>query len=155
MREIKNSIFVLLFFVMSIVSFTACNNEARKDLRNDSYKFEEDASLSKFINTDIRKDVLESHIGAVPPELCFANDNYAGILNYNGILIYSIKDKKLSSAIDIKGLGFDQIQGDEALVVSSNNEYVILSKAEKKTAMYIRSKRKLYQKLTTFQKSNL
>lgn len=103
---------------MSIVSFTACNNEARKDLRNDSYKFEEDASLSKFINTDIQKDVLESHIGAVPPDLCFANDNYAGILNYNGILIYSIKDKKLSSAIDIKGLGFDQIQGDEALVVS-------------------------------------
>lgn len=115
-----------------MVSVTACTNKYEKEIENTFYKFEQDASLSKFINPKILNDVVESNIGAVPPKLAFANDNYAGILNYNGLLIYNVNDKKLSSAIDIKGLGFDQIQGDEAIDISSNNEYLILSKVEEK-----------------------
>ncbi len=73
----------------------------------------------------------------VAPKLAFARDNYAGVLNYNGFLIYNINDKKLSSAIDIKGLRFYQIQGDKVIDISSNNEYLILSKfGEKKGYIY-------------------
>lgn len=141
MKILKNNkkklVFILLIFVISIVSVTACTNESEKEIGNNSYKFEQDSSLSKFINPNIQKDVLESDIGSVPPKLVFVNDNYAGILNYNGLLIYNVNDKKLSSAIDIKGLGFDQIQGDKAIEISSNNKYLILSKfREKKGYIY-------------------
>ncbi|MDU5807457.1 MAG: hypothetical protein E6Z55_08315 [Peptoniphilus harei] len=141
MKILKDSkrklVFILLIFVITIVSITACTNKPEKEIENDSYKFEQDSSLSKFINPNIQKEVLESDIGVVAPKLAFASDNYAGILNYNGLLIYNINDKKLSSAIDIKGLGFDQIQGDKAIDISSNNEYLILSKfGEKKGYIY-------------------
>lgn len=141
MKILKDSkrklVFILLVFVIAIVYITACTNKPEKEIENDSYKFEQDSSLSKFINPNIQKDVLESDIGVFAPKLAFANDNYAGILNYNGLLIYNVNDKKLSSAIDNKGLGFDQIQGDKAIDISSNNEYLILSKfGEKEGYIY-------------------
>lgn len=124
--------FILLVLVISMLSVTACTTESKKEIKNDSYNFEQDLSLSKFINPNVKNDVFESNIGAVPPKLAFANNNYAGILDYNGILIYSMSDRKLNSAIDIKGLGLDKIQGDEAIDISSNNEYLILSKVGEK-----------------------
>lgn len=141
MKILKDSkrklVFILLVFVIAIVYITACTNKPEKEIENDSYKFEQDSSLSKFINPNIQKDVLESDIGVFAPKLAFANDNYAGILNYNELLIYNVNDKKLSSAIDNKGLGFDQIQGDKAIDISSNNEYLILSKfGEKEGYIY-------------------
>lgn len=129
MKELKNKKKVLVLILSIFLIFiTACTNQSKNDEKDNSYEFEQDLSLSKFINPSIQKDVFESTIGAVPPKLAFANDDYVGILNYNGLLIYSINDEKLSSAIDIKGLGFDKIQGDGAIDISSNNEYLVLSK---------------------------
>lgn len=129
MKELKNKKkFLVLILSIFLIFITACANQSKNDEKDNSYEFEQDLSLSKFINPSIQKDVFESNIGAVPPKLAFANDDYVGILNYNGLLIYSINDEKLSSAIDIKGLGFDKIQGDGAIDISSNNEYLVLSK---------------------------
>lgn len=129
MKELKNKKKVLVLILSIFLIFiTACTNQSKNDEKDNSYEFEQDLSLSKFINPSIQKDVFESNIGAVPPKVAFVNDDYVGVLNYNGLLIYSINDEKLSSAIDIKGLGFDKIQGDGAIDISSNNEYLVLSK---------------------------
>lgn len=129
MKELKNKKKVLVLILSIFLIFiTACANQSKNDEKDNSYEFEQNLSLSKFINPSIQKDVFESNTGAVPPKVAFVNDDYVGILNYNGLLIYSINDEKLSSAIDIKGLGFDKIQGDGAIDISSNNEYLVLSK---------------------------
>lgn len=135
----KTLVFILAVFMMAAFCLTACTkdtdkevqNESKEESQNETTKFEKDESLDKFINNDLQNDVLEAPIGAAPPELAFANDKYAGVLNYNGLLIYSLDDKKLSSAIDINGLGFDQIQGDGAIEITSNDEYVVLNKMGK------------------------
>lgn len=132
MKKLKNKKKVLVLILsIFLISITACVNQSKNDEKDNSYEFEQDLSLSKFINLSIQKDVFESNIGAVPPKLAFANDEYVGILNYNGLLIYSINDENLSSAIDIKGLGFDKMQGDGATDISSNNEYLVLNKVGK------------------------
>lgn len=129
MKKLKNKKkFLVLILSIFLISITACANQSKNDEKENSYEFEQDLSLSKFINPSIQKDVFEFNIGAVPPKLAFANDGYVGILNYNGLLIYRLDDEKVSSAIDIKGLGFDKIQGDGAIEISSNNEYLVLSK---------------------------
>lgn len=150
MKNLKNKktlVFILAVFMMAAFCLTACTkdtdkevqnepkeevqNETDKEVQNKTTMFEKDESLDKFINNDLQNDVLEAPIGAAPPKLAFANDKYAGALNYNGLLIYNIDDKKLSSAIDINGLGFEQIQGDEAIEITSNDEYLVLNKMGK------------------------
>lgn len=142
MKNLKNKktlVFILAVFMMAAFCLTACTkdtdkevkNESKEEMQNETTKFEKDESLDKFINNDLQNDVLEAPLGAVAPKLVFANDKYAGVLNYNGLLIYSLGDKKLSSAIDINGLGFDQIQGDGAIEITSNDEYLVLNKMGK------------------------
>ncbi len=150
MKNLKNKktlVFILAVFMMAAFCLTACTkdtdkevqnepkeevqNETDKEVQNKTTMFEKDESLDKFINNDLQNDVLEAPIGAAPPKLAFANDKYAGVLNYNGLLIYNIDDKKLSLAIDINGLGFEQIQGDEAIEITSNDEYLVLNKMGK------------------------
>ena len=150
MKSLKNKktlVFILAVFMMAAFCLTACTkdtdkevqnetkeesqNETKEESQNEITKFEKDESLDKFINNDLQSDVLEAPIGADPPKLIFANDKYSGVLNYNGLLIYSLGDKKLSSAIDINGLGFDQIQGDGAIEITSNDEYLVLNKMGK------------------------
>lgn len=142
MKSLKNKktlVFILAVFMMAVFCLTACTkdtdkevqNESKEDSENETNKFEKDEALDKFINNDLQNEVLEAPLGAVAPKLIFANDKYAGVLNYNGLLIYSLGDKKLSSAIDINGLGFDQIQGDGAIEITSNDEYLVLNKMGK------------------------
>lgn len=142
MKSLKNKktlVFILAVFMMAVFCLTACTkdtdkevqNESKEDSENETNKFEKDEALDKFINNDLQNEVLEAPLGAVAPKLIFANDKYAGVLNYNGLLIYSLDDKKLSSAIDINGLGFDQIQGDGAIEITSNDEYLVLNKMGK------------------------
>lgn len=142
MKNLKNKktlVFILAVFMMAAFCLTACTkdtdkevkNESKEEMQNETTKFEKDEALDKFINNDLQNDVLEAPLGAVAPKLVFANDKYAGVLNYNGLLIYSLDDKKLSSAIDINGLGFDQIQGDGAIEITSNDEYLVLNKMGK------------------------
>lgn len=142
MKSLKNKktlVFILAVFMMAAFCLTACTkdtdkevkNESKEESQNETTKFEKDESLDKYINNDLQNEVLEAPIGAAPPKLAFANDKYAGVLNYNGLLIYSLDDKKLSTAIDIKGLGFDRIQGDGAIEITSNDEYVVLNKMGK------------------------
>ncbi len=134
MKNLKNKktlVFILAVFMMAAFCLTACTKDTDKEVQNENTKFEKDESLDKFIKTDIQNDVLEAPLGAVAPKLAFANDKYAGVLNYNGLLIYKLDDKKLSSAIDINALGFDQIQGDGAIEITSNDEYLVLNKMGK------------------------
>ncbi len=142
MKSLKNKktlVFILAVFMMAAFCLTACTkdtdkevkNESKEESQNETTKFEKDESLDKYINNDLQNEVLEAPIGAAPPKLAFANDKYAGVLNYNGLLIYKLDDKKLSTAIDIKGLGFDRIQGDGAIEITSNDEYVVLNKMGK------------------------
>lgn len=142
MKSLKNKktlVFILAVFMMAAFCLTACTkdtdkdvkNESNEEMQNETTKFEKDKSLDKFINNDLQNEVLEAPLGAVAPKLAFANDKCAGVLNYNGLLIYSLDDKKLSSAIDINGLGFDQIQGDGAIEITSNDEYLVLNKMGK------------------------
>lgn len=142
MKSLKNKktlVFILAVFMMAAFCLTACTkdtntevkNEPKENSQNETNKFEKDEALDKFIKADIQNEVLEAPLGAVAPKLAFANDKYAGVLNYNGLLIYSLGDKKLSSAIDINGLGFDQIQGDGAIEITSNDEYLVLNKMGK------------------------
>lgn len=142
MKNLKNKktlVFILAVFMMAAFCLTACTkdtdkevqNETDKEVQNETTKFEKDESLDKFINNDLQNDVLEAPIGADAPKLAFVNDKYAGVLNYNGLLIYSLGDKKLSAAIDINGLGFDRIQGDGAIEIASNDEYIALNKMGK------------------------
>lgn len=142
MKNLKNKktlVFILAVFMMAAFCLTACTkdtdkevkNESKEEMQNETTKFEKDEALDKFIKADMQNDVFEAPIGAVAPKLVFANDKYAGVLNYNGLLIYSLGDKKLSSAIDINGLGFDQIQGDGAIEITSNDEYLVLNKMGK------------------------
>lgn len=142
MKNLKNKktlVFILAVFMMAAFCLTACTkdtntevkNEPKEDSQNETNKFEKDEALDKFINSDMQNDVLEAPLGAVAPKLIFANDKYAGVLNYNGLLIYNLDDKKLSSALDINALGFDQIQGDGAIEISSNDEYLVLNKMGK------------------------
>ena len=142
MKSLKNKktlVFILAVLMMAAFCLTACTkdtdkevqNESKEEMQNETTKFEKDEALDKFINNDMQNEVLEAPIGADPPKLIFANDKYAGVLNYNGLLIYSLGDKKLSSAIDINGLGFDQIQGDGAIEITSNDEYLVLNKRGK------------------------
>lgn len=139
LKKQKTLVFILAVFMMAAFCLTACTKDTDKEVENaskensqdDTTKFEKDEALDKFIKADIQNEVLEAPIGADPPKLAFANDKYAGVLNYNGLLIYSLDDKKLSSAIDINGLGFDQIQGDGAIEITSNDEYLVLNKMGK------------------------
>lgn len=139
LKKQKTLVFILAVFMMAAFCLTACTKDTDKEVENaskensqdDTTKFEKDEALDKFIKADIQNEVLEAPIGADPPKLIFANDKYAGVLNYNGLLIYSLGDKKLSSAIDINGLGFDQIQGDGAIEITSNDEYLVLNKMGK------------------------
>ena len=142
MKSLKNKktlVFILAVLMMAAFCLTACTkdtdkevqNESKEESQNETTKFEKDEALDKFIKADIQNEVLEAPLGAVAPKLIFANDKYAGVLNYNGLLIYSLGDKKLSSAIDINGLGFDQIQGDGAIEITSNDEYLVLNKMGK------------------------
>lgn len=135
----KTLFFILVVFMMAAFCLTACTkdtdkevkNESKEEMQNETTKFEKDEALDKFINNDLQNDVLEAPLGAVAPKLVFANDKYAGVLNYNGLLIYSLDDKKLSTVIDINGLGFDQIQGDGAIEITSNDDYLVLNKMGK------------------------
>lgn len=139
LKKQKTLVFILAVFMMAAFCLTACTKDTDKEVENaskensqdDTTKFEKDEALDKFIKADIQNEVLEAPIGADLPKLAFANDKYAGVLNYNGLLIYSLDDKKLSSAIDINGLGFDQIQGDGAIEITSNDEYLVLNKMGK------------------------
>lgn len=142
MKNLKNKktlVFILAVFMMAAFCLTACTkdtdkevqNETDKEVQNETTKFEKDEALDKFINPEIQNDVLEAPIGADVPKLAFANDKYAGVLNYNGLLIYKLDDKKLSSAIDINALGFDRIQGDGAIEITSNDDYLVLNKMGK------------------------
>lgn len=142
MKSLKNKktlVFILAVLMMAAFCLTACTkdtdkevqNESKEEMQNETTKFEKDEALDKFIKADIQNEVLEAPLGAVAPKLIFANDKYAGVLNYNGLLIYNLDDKKLSSALDINALGFDQIQGDGAIEITSNDEYLVLNKMGK------------------------
>lgn len=142
MKNLKNKktlVFILAVLMMAAFCLTSCTkdtdkevkNASKEEVQNETTKFEKDEALDKFINNDLQNEVLEAPIGADPPKLAFVNDKYSGVLNYNGLLIYSLGDKKLSSAIDINGLGFDRIQGDGAIEITSNDEYLVLNKMGK------------------------
>lgn len=59
-------------------------------------------------------------IGATGPRLVYAYDQYAVILNFNGILIYDFDQQAILHTIDNLSLGLNKMQGSDYTSVKSN-----------------------------------
>lgn len=86
-----------------------------------------DEALDEYLNADVYQRVLSEPIGADPPQLAFFNKDVVCILNYNGLLIFDSKTGKMKDAIDIQKMGFGATQGDSAMVVRGNDDFVTIT----------------------------
>lgn len=81
----------------------------------------------------------KERFGATGPELSYVNDNYVVISNFNGILIYNLKERCISGVIDNKGLGVNKIQGSEYTDIIGNDDYIFIYNSASKNDGYMYS----------------
>lgn len=91
-----------------------------------SFQFRGDDRLKKYLDKGLLEKVATSPVGACGPYLCLVTPKYVCVHDYNGVLIYNASNGKLKNVIDIVGLGFKVMQGDNALEVVGNKDYLVL-----------------------------
>lgn len=136
MERFKSNRSILLFMIFSFVAvgiLASCGkNGSELENKNAAYRFVSDSSLDKYIDKSLQDKVLENEPGANTPITFFVNDDYIGVLCIKGILIFDRQQGELNTVLDTKGLGFQQTQGDEALLERVDNTYLVFNKANEK-----------------------
>lgn len=122
---------LLIILLICMLTMTGCSNIS--DNAGDATghgstnAFVADENLSKHLDTDIYNRVISEPIGAIPPEVSFCNKDIVCLLNYNGLLIFDIKSGTLKDAIDIQGLGLNQMQGSSAISIQGNDDFLTIT----------------------------
>ncbi|MDO5027756.1 MAG: copper amine oxidase N-terminal domain-containing protein [Bacillota bacterium] len=103
--------------------------------------FQGDSSLDKYLNKDqVLKNFLEENIGSSTPRLVYASPKYSLILNYNGILLVDKDQEELKAAIDNRGLGYNQLQGDDYVkVFAKDDKFFLIQKNSQPSSGYVYS----------------
>lgn len=158
---IENSrAFVPIRFVSEALGKTVSWNGDTRSIYIDDKNFVGNDSLDKYLDKNkVFKSFVTEKIGATPPRLEYANENYSVILNYNGILIIENKSGKIKAAIDNRELGYSQMQGDDYVSVLGNDkDFLFLNKNSSKKSGYVYSikdnKIKYYEDVSTFNFKN-
>ena len=126
----KNFLCSLVLCLAALAAVTACNHKASEvKTQEGTDLFRADPSLDRYIDKIPQDTILEAEPGADTPMLLFANDKYIGVLCLKGILIFSSSSGKLSTVLDTEGLGFEETQGDQAILDYVNNDCLVLYKA--------------------------
>lgn len=74
-------------------------------------EFIPDKELEKYVDTDrVLKTMKSVPFGAAGSQIVYANEKYAVIKNYNGIVIYSLADENFCGGIDSRALGMNKMQ---------------------------------------------
>ena len=103
-------------------------------------EFVPDKELEKYVDTDsVLKTMKSEPFGATGPQIAYANEKYAVIKNYNGMVIYSLTDEKFCGGIDSRALGMNKMQGDEITLVKAYGEYIFIYNSGDETRGYIYS----------------
>ncbi|ADY55716.1 hypothetical protein Sgly_1413 [Syntrophobotulus glycolicus DSM 8271] len=110
MRKKTAFLLVLVFALFLLVS---CANEQTAG---------KNSELENFLNQDdqVIEKIKNQPIGATGPRLVYAYDQYAVILNFNGILIYDFDQQAILHTIDNLSLGLNKMQGSDYTSVKSN-----------------------------------
>lgn len=106
--------------------FSAQSDASGGKTEKASFQFRGDDRLNKYLNKGLLEKVATSPVGACGPYLCSVTPKYVCVHDYNGVLIYNASSGKLKNIIDIVGLGFKVMQGDNALEVMGSGDYLVL-----------------------------
>lgn len=101
---------------------TLQSHEEKEEL----YEFIADESLAQYLNQEVYQRVISESLGADVPDIPFFNKNIVCMLNYNGLLIFDNKTGQLKDAIDIQKMDFGTTQGDSAIIVRGNDDFITI-----------------------------
>ena len=101
---------------------TLQSHEEKEEL----YEFIADASLAQYLDQEVYQRVISESVGADVPDIPFFNKNIVCMLNYNGLLIFDNKTGQLKDAIDIQKMDFGTTQGDSAIIVRGNDDFITI-----------------------------
>ncbi|MFR4977486.1 MAG: hypothetical protein ACLUDG_00995 [Butyricicoccus sp.] len=90
------------------------------------YEFIADESLAQYLDEEVYQRVISESLGADLPDIPFFNKNIVCMLNYNGLLIFDNKTGQLKDAIDIQKMDFGTTQGDSAIIVRGNDDFITI-----------------------------
>ena len=90
------------------------------------YEFIVDESLAQYLDEEVYQRVISESLGADLPDIPFFNKNIVCMLNYNGLLIFDNKTGQLKDAIDIQKMDFGTTQGDSAIIVRGNDDFITI-----------------------------
>ncbi|MDO4300610.1 MAG: hypothetical protein Q4D26_04360 [Clostridia bacterium] len=135
---------ILIPLIIIVIIFTANNFYRKINLinkeENSLYEFNPDPKLDQYLDKDkVIKTIKSNPIGAAGPKLVYANDKYAVVLNYNGILIYSLLNNEVIGGIDNVSLGMNKIQGDDYTLIDGNDKFIFIHNFSEKNNGYIYS----------------
>lgn len=150
-------ILVLTTICFSITGITACGNSntSQNEKQNSSYQFVNDSALEKYNDKSLLDKVLNGETWVDTPMPSFLTDNNIGVLCSNGILIFDKSNGKLSTVIDTAGLGFERVNGDDAILESANNDYLTFHKASEKQGYVYSFKENAISKIEDVSKVDL
>lgn len=113
----KKCILPILVLIIALI-ISGCDISGKVDKEDGNLK-------SKLIEIKEAK-MKDAEIGLVSPRLDYASDSTIVFHDYFGLFVYSLKNEKIIKSINIKDLGFENTVGDNALVVSFNEENSLL-----------------------------
>lgn len=99
---------------------TLQNNEEKQ------FEFIANESLAQYLNQEVYQQVISEPIGADLPRIPFFNEKILCLLNYNGLLIFDNKTGQLKDAIDIQKMNLGSTQGDSAIIVRGNDDFITI-----------------------------
>lgn len=119
-------------FLLTIMVFTigcAKTDQVLKENETENLKIVEMKNAKK----------SDAEIGIVTPILDYASENTLVFHDYFGLFVYTLKNEKIKTNINLKALGFEDIVGDDALVVNfdEDNGKLTLYTLTKETAIEI------------------
>lgn len=81
------------------------------------------------LDKEVYQRMLSEPLGADLPEIPFFNKDVVCVLSYNGLAIFDAQTGALQNCIDVQKMGYGDTQGDAAMFVRGNEEYITITAA--------------------------
>lgn len=81
------------------------------------------------LDKEVYQRMISEPLGADLPEIPFFNKDVVCVLSYNGLAIFDAQTGALQNCIDVQKMGYGDTQGDAAMFVRGNEEYITITAA--------------------------
>lgn len=111
----RKSLAKILVLVLLVTTFTGCS---KADTGLDDEEVE------------IYNRIKEHDYGAAGPRLLYGTDDYALILDFEGLIVYDMAKKDIGHLVDVKKEGFNKLQGADITEALGGGEDIVLRNSE-------------------------